>query len=333
VDPANITSVQPKEILSPLLVALSNLTIEDKNAATVGAQQGSFAFLFGLACKHPSENIQKYAINVLFSLSRNDKNKEILAAKWFLVLVKLFSSSNQSMRTLVAAILAEMSIGCEEAKNKTVKEIGLSKLALLLKSSSQDQRHEGSRIITSITNSRAETQKAAVKEGLLALLVGIVTDGKSNDVNTRVAALSAMANIITILADKEANMASGFMQENVPQAIIKVLQEWKGEKETEELQLQNLRALVGITKQKLLSADFIEKEGVEALLPLLSIGNKDIQKQALRAINNLSKKYKKRLAAKGQLLDSLQSVITESGSTNLQKVAKHTLSRLQMSHK
>jgi hypothetical protein len=121
---------------------------------------------------------------------------------------------------------------------------------------------------------------------------------------------SAMANIITILADKEANMASGFMQENVPQAIIKVLQEWKGEKETEELQLQNLRALVGITKQsallrpllrppalmltlddflELLSADFIEKEGVEALLPLLSIGNKDIQKQALRAINNLSK--------------------------------------------
>jgi hypothetical protein len=43
--------------------------------------------------------------------------------------------------------------------------------------------------------------------------------------------------------------------------------------------------------------------------------------------------YKKRLAAKETLLDSLQSVATESSSTNVQKVAKKTLSRLQLSTK
>jgi hypothetical protein len=42
---------------------------------------------------------------------RTDKNKETIATKWFLVLAKLFSSPNQSIQTLAAAIMAEISIG------------------------------------------------------------------------------------------------------------------------------------------------------------------------------------------------------------------------------
>jgi hypothetical protein len=38
-----------------------------------------------------------------------------------------------------------------------------------------------------------------------------------------------------------------------------------------------------------LSAEFIEKEGVEALTPLLGPANKELQKQAVRTIKNLSK--------------------------------------------
>jgi hypothetical protein len=109
---------------------------------------------------------------------------------------------------------------------------------------------------------------------------------------------------------------------------------------------------------------------VEALTPLLGPANKELQKQAVRTIKNLSKstspspsfsvcvcvcvcvcvdvdcvcshgahascahaEYKKRLAAKESLLNSLQSVASESSSANVQKVAKKTLSRLQLSTK
>jgi hypothetical protein len=56
-------------------VDAASLHPEDKYAAIVGAQPGSFAFLFGLACKHPSEHVQKYAIHTLFSLSRNGTHR------------------------------------------------------------------------------------------------------------------------------------------------------------------------------------------------------------------------------------------------------------------
>ncbi|ELR16453.1 Armadillo/betacatenin-like repeat domain containing protein, partial [Acanthamoeba castellanii str. Neff] len=310
------------------------ISIEDKYAAIVGAQPGSFAFLFGLACKHPSEHVQKYAIHTIFSLSRNDKNKETIATKWFLVLAKLFASPNQSIQTLATAIMAEISIGYDEAKAKATKEIGVLKIVPLLKSGSSEQRYEACRLLTNITNKQAEVQKAAVKEGLLALLLGIATNRIDNNRRTQTAALSAVANILALVGDKETDMGADFARENVTGAIVTILKEARGQdRETEELQEQNLRAIVGITKHKALSAEFIEKEGVEALTPLLGPANKELQKQAVRTIKNLSKKYKKRLAAKETLLDSLQSVATESSSTNVQKVAKKTLSRLQLSTK
>jgi hypothetical protein len=144
------------------------------------------------------------------------------------------------MRTLVAAILAEMSIGCGAPRlpftcaQKRALMRSSSWLSFYCDRGSKEQDRQGDRSVQAgapsqveLTRSKArrkshyyqhyqqsryargecgigspgsplelapchneaETQKAAVKEGLLALLVGIVTDGKSNDVNTRVAAL------------------------------------------------------------------------------------------------------------------------------------------------
>lgn len=119
-----------------------------------------------------------------------------------------------------------------------------------------------------------------------------------------------MANITALLGDKEADFGADFAKENLVGAIITLLKEARErDSETVELQEQNLRALVGVTKNSTtasalpeaclispkflftesLSAEFIEKEGVEALVPLLGPANKEIQKQAVRIIKNLSK--------------------------------------------
>ena len=128
-----------------------------------------------------------------------------------------------------------------------------------------------------------------------------------------ICAQSAVANILALVGDKETDMGADFARENVTGAIVAILREARGQdRETEELQEQNLRAIVGITKHstrsslnslinylmliflicfgaEALSAEFIEKEGVEALTPLLGPANKELQKQAVRTIKNLSK--------------------------------------------
>jgi hypothetical protein len=106
------------------------------------------------------------------------------------------------------------------------KEIGVLKVVPLLKSASSEQRYEACRILTNITNKQgmcvpsihcahhtltnhrreidqeahqlhsvlwrdhtAEVQKAAVKEGVLGLLLSIATNHKDNNRKTQTAAL------------------------------------------------------------------------------------------------------------------------------------------------
>jgi hypothetical protein len=47
--------------------------------------------------------------------------------------------------------------------------------------------------------------------------------------------------------------------------------------------------ILSVARTEALSAEFIEKGGVEALTPLLGPANKELQKQAVRTIKNLSK--------------------------------------------
>jgi hypothetical protein len=58
-----------------------------------------------------------------------------------------------------------------------------------------------------------------------------------------------VANILALVGDKETDMGADFTRENVTGAIVAILKEARGQdRETEELQEQNLRAIVGITK-------------------------------------------------------------------------------------
>jgi hypothetical protein len=62
-----------------------------------------------------------------------------------------------------------------------------------------------------------------------------------------------VANILALVGDKETDMGADFARENVTGAIVTILKEARGQdRETEELQEQNLRAIVGITKHSTL---------------------------------------------------------------------------------
>jgi len=136
-DPQGPAAFSPVEILLPVLTALHNFAIEEKYALAIAKQGGggaSFAFLFGLMCRHPSATVQSYAADTLFVLTRFAPNKDVIAAKWLKVLVKLLTNPNPLLQKKACRIMAEVSTEHAMGRDQLKKELRAGRIVGLLKS-------------------------------------------------------------------------------------------------------------------------------------------------------------------------------------------------------
>jgi len=289
-DPGRGITTHPPEVVSPALIAFHNFAIDETYGTLIGSEPGAFAFLFGLTCKHSIKYIQQLAANAIFSLSRHDANKEIIATKWFKVLIKLFnSSSNPEVQSIVYKIVSETSIGNDSAKEMIISEIGESKLVSLLSSPNVQISLEATRILTNITKNNQQVQESVATAGGFTKLLNIAKQGEATEEQI-LAVFLAITNMLPLLEntnsldkktlEKMETEAQEFFQVGIT-AIEKYFQ-------NEAILVTALTALKTVSERvKELGGIMKKTNGVAQLLKLLTHQNTKIRLSALETLHTL----------------------------------------------
>eukprot|EP01087_Luapelamoeba_hula_P012961 TRINITY_DN366_c2_g1_i1.p1 TRINITY_DN366_c2_g1~~TRINITY_DN366_c2_g1_i1.p1 ORF type:complete len:628 (-),score=161.77 TRINITY_DN366_c2_g1_i1:18-1901(-) len=284
-DPSGKTPSADTDILLPALAAIYNFAIERDYAVRIGKQSGTFAFLFALMCKHSSETIQLYSGRAIFALSRFVENKEVIATKWFKVLVKLLTNNaNKIAQAQACAIVAETSVGFDKGKEQVMRELGGAKIAGLLKTTTH-MTPNLCRIVANITNKNKFAQVEIIREGGLAFLVAAVREGATE---CALAAITAAANVVEILLleknDKQREEASSLIFANRETLVRGILEcgSAKTVQSSADIQDQLARCLSPLLASERLVAGMKEQKGV--LVPLLKQLQGVAQTDALKRI-------------------------------------------------
>jgi len=230
-----------------------------------------------------------------------------------MVLVKIFTSPNLVLQAKACAILAEISIGHGEAKDKILKEIGVPRLVSLLKSPHFDIRYEATRILINITNNRPSVQNEALGCNVVSQILAI-----------------ARAEADQPQPQPQTQNRNQNQNQNQTQNQTQVVHSPTCLRLNGVMLLGNLLQLLGAAagddgsngggdearRWAEEASDVLAKEGVCGwVVPLLGLNDEDVQEQALRAIGLMAVKR----AVGLDLLNAgvLDAVLPFTASSNL----------------
>ncbi|KAL6045102.1 hypothetical protein QOT17_022957 [Balamuthia mandrillaris] len=303
---------EPKDILVMAAVVLHNFAREEEYATEIGECTGTFAFLFSLICAHADASVKKYAMHTLLALcTYSEKNKSTVACKWLRVLRQLLIQPKmEALKPKACSVLAELTRGFEEGKQRVRQEVDLALILSLLRSEDAAIRHDGCRTLTNLSNGCSLTQaRIVLVDKSMELLVGFLRQNEEQECIV-LAALQTIGNILELVMEPE-------VKEHEANTTLQTEEQAVGEEQQRQQGRTTLLRFV------------VESELTLSLLDVLTRskqrrGQDEAREQALRAVATILKSG----AMKAEQMKEVLPFAVEATIQSTSDDAKESLFRL-----